>query len=95
MLPAYLQVRGLVRQHIDSFNHFVNVDIHNILKANEKVTCQSDPSFYLKYKSISVGNPSIDEDIVQRPTTPQECRLRDLTYAAPINAVVEYTRYFF
>jgi len=29
---------------------------------------------------------------VRRATTPQECRLRDLTYSAPITVSVEYTR---
>ena len=24
LLPAFLRVRGLVRQHIDSFNYFIN-----------------------------------------------------------------------
>jgi hypothetical protein len=48
LLPAFLKVRGLVRQHIDSFNYLINVEIKKIVKANEKVTCDADPSFYLK-----------------------------------------------
>ena len=27
LLPAFLSVRGLVKQHIDSYNHFVNVEV--------------------------------------------------------------------
>jgi len=44
------QVRGLVRQHIDSFNYFINQEIKKIVRAkgNEKVTCDSDPNFYLR-----------------------------------------------
>lgn len=64
-----------------------------ILKANEKVTSDVDPRFYLKYKSIRVGNPRRrDENAVDLAITPHECRLRDLTYAAPIFVDVEYTR---
>jgi len=37
LVPAFLKVRGLVRQHIDSFNYFINEDIKHIVKANEKV----------------------------------------------------------
>jgi DNA-directed RNA polymerase III subunit RPC2 len=48
LLPAFLQVRGLVKQHIDSFNYFINHEIKKIVKANEKVTCDTDPNFYLK-----------------------------------------------
>lgn len=32
LVPAFLRVRGLVRQHLDSFNYFVNVEIKKILK---------------------------------------------------------------
>ena len=38
LLPAFLQVKGLVKQHIDSLNYFVDGDLQNILRANERVT---------------------------------------------------------
>ena len=43
-----------MRQHIDSFNYFINQEIKKIVRAkgNEKVTCDSDPNFYLKYASL-------------------------------------------
>jgi len=61
-------------------------------KANERVTCDADPSFQLRYTNIYVGTPSVDEDACTRPLTPHDCRLRDCTYAAPISVDVEYTR---
>ena len=30
-------VKGLVKQHIDSFNYFIEEEIRHIVKANEKV----------------------------------------------------------
>ena len=48
LLPAFLKVRGLVKQHIDSFNYLINHEIKKIVKANEKVTCDTDPNFFLK-----------------------------------------------
>lgn len=50
LLPAFLKMRGLVRQHIDSFNYLINHDIKKIIKAkaNEKVTCDIDPNFFLR-----------------------------------------------
>lgn len=48
MLPAFLKVRGLVKQHLDSFNYLINHEIRKIVAANEKVTCDTDPNFYLK-----------------------------------------------
>jgi DNA-directed RNA polymerase III subunit RPC2 len=50
LLPAFLRVRGLVRQHIDSFNYFINYELKKIIRAkgNERVTCDTDANFYLK-----------------------------------------------
>lgn len=33
LLPHFLQLRGLMRQHIDSFNYFVNREIKDIVNA--------------------------------------------------------------
>ena len=93
LLPAFLKVKGLVKQHIDSFNYFVDVDIKNILKANNKVTSDVDPRFWLKYTDIVVGFPDrTDADAIDKSVTPHECRLRDTTYSAPILVTIQYTR---
>lgn len=93
LLPAFLKVKGLVKQHIDSFNFFITTEIKKIVKANELVTSDSDPSFYLKYLNISVGKPDVEESFnVTKSIAPHECRLRDMTYSAPIIVDIEYTR---
>lgn len=48
LVPAFLKIKGLVKQHIDSFNYFINVEIKKIVDANNKVTCDADPLFYIK-----------------------------------------------
>lgn len=93
LLPAFLKVKGLVKQHIDSFNYFINVDIKKIMKANEKITTDADPVWYLKYLNIYVGSPDVEESFnITKPISPHECRLRDMTYSAPITVDIEYTR---
>ncbi|KAG1740148.1 beta and beta-prime subunits of DNA dependent RNA-polymerase [Suillus paluster] len=93
LLPAFLKIKGLVKQHIDSFNYFVDVDIKNIVKANNKVTSDVDPRFWLKYTDIHVGFPDrTDLDAIDKSITPHECRLRDITYSAPILVTIQYTR---
>lgn len=93
LLPAFLKVKGLVKQHIDSFNYFINVEIKNIMKANDKVVSDVDLTFYLKYLNIYVGMPDVEEGFnITKPVSPQECRLRDMTYSAPITVDIEYTR---
>lgn len=96
LIPAFLKVRGLVKQHIDSFNYFINIDIRNIVKAksNQIIRSDSNPNFYLKYKDIRLGEPKIEEDfaLAENLLTPHECRVRDLTYSAPILVDIEYTK---
>ena len=68
LLPAFLKTRGLVRQHIDSFNYFINHEMKKIIlaKANEKVTCDSDANFFLRYTNIYVGGPVLEDDSYTR-----------------------------
>ncbi|KAI9814513.1 MAG: DNA-directed RNA polymerase III core subunit ret1 [Phylliscum demangeonii] len=92
LLPAFLKVKGLVKQHIDSFNFFVNVEIKKIVEANNKVLSDIDPNFYLKYTNVHVG-PAERADIQDvSGITPNECRLRDMTYAGPVSVDIEYVR---
>jgi DNA-directed RNA polymerase III subunit RPC2 len=49
LLPAFLKVKGLIKQHIDSFNFFIEVELKNIVRANRKVTSDVDQRFWLEY----------------------------------------------
>ncbi|OAP64757.1 hypothetical protein AYL99_00729 [Fonsecaea erecta] len=100
LLPAFLKVKGLVKQHVDSFNHFVDVELKKSIDAEPIITSDIDPKFYIKYENIYIGKPCrIDEmekfwrkEFRESSVTPNECRLRDLTYAAPILADIRYTK---
>ena len=111
LLPAFLKVKGLVKQHIDSFNFFVEHELKSIVKANRTIRSDVDDKFFLqsvfqtfpvvrvlicsRYDDIRVGNPNrIEDQGVERPAsevTPHECRLRDMTYAAPIYVDFTYS----
>ena len=93
LTSCLLKVKGLVKQHLDSYNYFVDVDLKKIIKANELVLSDVDPEFYVKYLDIRVGHKSTSKPGVKEVILPpHECRLRDLTYSAPIYVDVEYTR---
>lgn len=98
LLPAFLKVKGLVKQHIESFNHFVEVELKKIIDAEPIITSDIDPDFYIKYLDIRVGKPCRYDEMVgldskeTSSVTPNECRLRDMTYAAPILVDVQYTK---
>lgn len=95
LLPHFLNIRGLMRQHIDSFNHFVNKEMKQIVQSPSacEIRSEHDPKFYLKYTDCWVGEPAVEEDSYSSSqATPFQCRLRDCTYSAPIYVNVRYTR---
>ncbi|KAL1901393.1 DNA-directed RNA polymerase III complex subunit Rpc2 [Sporothrix stenoceras] len=95
LLPAFLKVKGLVKQHIDSYNFFVEQEIKEIVKANRTIRSDVQSGFYLEFTDIRVGRPTRSDysDVkAQNEVTPMECRLRDMTYAAPIIVDIAYTR---
>ena len=93
LIPAFLQVRGLVKQHIDSFNYFTDIEIKKIVRSSHNYMIKSEinPHFYLKYHDIHIEFPTIEEELGMSTTTPHECRLRSLTYCAPILVDISYT----
>ncbi|KAF2530625.1 hypothetical protein F2Q70_00031348 [Brassica cretica] len=90
LVPEFLKVRGLVKQHLDSFNYFINVGIKKIVRANSRITSTLDPSIYLRFKDVRVGEPCILSISMAEKLNPHMCRLADMTYAAPIFVDIEY-----
>ena len=99
LLPAFLKVKGLVKQHIDSYNYLVEVQLKKIVESSSIIRSDIDHNFYIKFTDIYLGAPRrADEQQDAGPgfsgstVSPQECRLRDTTYAAPIQVDFEYVR---
>merc|ERR1719489_177505 len=51
-----------------------------------------DPNFFIEFIDIKLGAPVLDVEGQKTRLNPQMCRLRDLTYAAPILVNVEFYR---
>ncbi|KAL2263575.1 hypothetical protein VTK26DRAFT_6136 [Humicola hyalothermophila] len=95
LLPAFLKVKGLVKQHIDSYNFFVQQEIKDIVRANRSIRSDQEKDFWLEFTDIRVGTPTRNDysDFKARDeVTPMECRLRDMTYAAPVVVDITYSR---
>ncbi|KAF7683458.1 DNA-directed RNA polymerase III subunit RPC2 [Astathelohania contejeani] len=92
LVTNFITTKGLVRQHLQSFNYFITHEIRQILQANNIVDSDIDPNFYLKYTDIRVIKPTIEENMIEYPVYPHECRLRDFTYAGNIIVDLEYVR---
>ena len=92
LLPAFLKVKGLVKQHLDSFNYFVNVDIKEILRANELIVSDVDHVTFIRYIDIRIGMPERnDSSAGGSRLTPMECRLTDSNYSGRIYVDIEYS----
>jgi DNA-directed RNA polymerase beta subunit len=78
--------RGWVDFQINSFNHFVEFGMQNII--NEIETITMNPEFgnmKLKFSKVHIGRPIIKEaDGSTRQILPNEARIRNLTYSAPV-----------
>lgn len=92
LVTSFIKQKGLVRQHIASYNYFIKHDIKNIIKANQIVDSDVDPTFYLKYTDVRIGKPTIEENMISYDIYPHECRIRDLTYSSFIYVDIEYVR---
>ena len=72
-----MKVKGLVQQHIDSFNYFLDVEMKKIVEANNRITSETDARFFLNYTNIFVESPSVEGQYASRKEiAPQHCRLR-------------------
>ncbi|RDA93166.1 hypothetical protein CP533_3146 [Ophiocordyceps camponoti-saundersi (nom. inval.)] len=96
LLPAFLMVKAVrTAEHIDSYNFFVEHEIKNIVRANRTIRSDVDSNFWLEVTDIRVDRPRRQDhnDAKSRTeVTPMECRLRDMTYAAPILVDIAYIR---
>lgn len=72
LIPEFLKLRGLIKQHIDSFNYFIDYDIKKIVgaKTNCIVTSDNNPNFYLKYLDIRILHPVHEEKGITTVLTP-------------------------
>lgn len=92
IVENYFKTHDIAQHHIHSFNSFLSKGIKEIVAANDTITSELDPNWYVKYLDIKIGKPEIREGQNKQSLTPHECRLRDLTYSAPILVDVEYTK---
>ncbi len=86
LLNAFESEKGIVKYQIDSFNNFIDFGIQKII--NEIGVVAFAPEFgdlKLKFGRVRIGNPIAKEsDGATRVIYPNEARIRNITYSAPI-----------
>jgi DNA-directed RNA polymerase subunit B" len=84
ILESYLKSHSLVQHQIEGFNRFIDIGIQNIID-EQKVIEPNVEGFALKLGKVRIDKPSVIEaDSSRRIILPNEARLRNMTYAAPV-----------
>src|SRR2546428_4199413 len=83
----FIRDSGLVRQHIDSYNEFVERGLQAIVDEVGDLPIEiGDYPLKIKLGKIEIGAPRVIEvDGTERSIYPAEARIRNLTYAAPLH----------
>jgi DNA-directed RNA polymerase subunit B len=86
LLKAFEKDRGWVNFQIESFNNFINYGVQQIIDEIEAINLAPDEGdFKLKFGKIQVSKPDVKEaDGSTRVVFPNEARIRNLTYSAPV-----------
>ncbi len=89
LIKKFFEENSFVKSNIESFNHFVEKELNNVLEENKEIEPTIIPpnveSFKIRLDKIWVTKPEITEaDGSKRNIFPAEARLRKLAYAAPI-----------
>ena len=98
ILQRYFADEGIGYANIESYNHFVEKELQNIIEENREIEPTIIPhdidDFKIRFNRIWVEMPDksgepkgptiVEADGSKRPIYPNEARLRKITYAAPI-----------
>ncbi|MBI5224569.1 DNA-directed RNA polymerase subunit B'' [Candidatus Micrarchaeota archaeon] len=84
LTKSYLNESSMMKQFIDSYNKFLEGGLQMVVDSQKSIEPQVE-NLVLKLGKITVGQPSVTEaDGTRRVLYPQEARLRDLSYTAPL-----------
>lgn len=96
IISSFFDKKGLVRQQLDSFDEFVQNTMQELVDENaDLILDQADQHtgheadvtrrYEIKFGQIYLSRPTVTEaDGSVVPIFPQEARLRNLTYSAPL-----------
>jgi len=85
-MKSFFVEEGLVKQHLDSYNDFVQNTLQHIIDEIRGIQIETPARTYdIKFGTIEVDKPRVVEvDGTVRSVYPREARIRNLTYAAPL-----------
>ncbi len=84
LVDAYFNENPIVKQHIDSYNEFVNNRINNVVREIGDIETNKEGYVIRLYKLRLEKPVATEADGSKRAIMPMEARLRNLTYYASI-----------
>ncbi len=86
VMKSFFTEEGLVKQHLDSYNDFVQNTLQHIIDEIRGIQIETPGRTYdIKFGTIEVDKPRVVEvDGTVRSVYPREARIRNLTYSAPL-----------
>ena len=96
VISSYFDEKGLVRQQLDSFDEFIQMSVQRIVEDSPVIELQAEAQhtslevqtptkYHLKFEQIYLSKPTHwEKDGAPSPMMPNEARLRNLTYSAPL-----------
>jgi DNA-directed RNA polymerase subunit B len=86
MFQKFFKEKGLERQHIDSYNDFIDHGLQAVVDEVGEIPIETEEyNLKIKLGKIEIGTPRVIEvDGSERRIYPTEARVRNLTYSAPL-----------
>ncbi len=85
LLNSMFAELGLVRQHLDSFNAFINRGLSQVTSEERLIEPDNEDGMFVELEKIYLETPMIKEaDGSESDIWPMDARTRNLTYAAPL-----------
>jgi len=86
LFRKFFQERGLERQHIDSYNDFIERGLQAVVDEIGEIPIETEEyALKIRLGKIEIGSPRVIEvDGSERRIYPTEARIRNLTYSSPL-----------
>ena len=91
IIEDMLKREGVARQHLSSFNDFLEYGIQQIIDEQDDIDITKiDFPYKIRFGKVSLGKPVMMElDGSFTALTPSESRIRNVSYTAPINITID------
>lgn len=94
VLESYFETHGMVRHQLESFDHFADVMLQQIVKENSDVVVSTDEATHcISFGNVCIPQPTTCEStgFVRTVRGPAEAMARNLSYASAVLVDVTYS----